>query len=137
LNVKNRVRDFALLEHVLVFAKFEDRFPRAHLGEKDLGVEHVPGGLPMGASFGSTKLIDFGWRQSAKPTFALSGELLLHQVITCGAFPVSQRLPLIVRSSTENPRFFQRVVSPRAGRHRLGFLKRVNRSRVQAAAVAY
>jgi hypothetical protein len=44
--------------------------------------------------------------------------------------------PLIVSISTENARFFQRVVSPRAGRHRLGFLKCVNRSRVQAAAVA-
>jgi hypothetical protein len=43
---------------------------------------------------------------------------------------------MIVSSSTEDARFFRRVVSPRAGRHRLGFLERINRSRVQAAAVA-
>jgi hypothetical protein len=45
LNVKHRVGDIALLKHVLVLVKFEDRFPRAHLGEKVFGVKHVLGWL--------------------------------------------------------------------------------------------
>src|ERR1700730_12473928 len=45
LNVKNRVRDIALLEHMLVLVKFEHCFPRAHLGEKYFGVKYVLGWL--------------------------------------------------------------------------------------------
>jgi len=43
LNVKYRVRDIALLKHVLVLAKFEDRFPRAHVGEKEFWMKHLLG----------------------------------------------------------------------------------------------
>jgi hypothetical protein len=41
LNLEHRVRDFALLEHVLVLVKFKDRLPGPHFGEKTLGVKHV------------------------------------------------------------------------------------------------
>jgi len=44
---------------------------------------------------------------------------------------------LIARSSTEKARLFEPLGSLCAGRHRLRFLKRVNRSRVQAAAVTH
>src|SRR6202035_3384955 len=41
LNVKHRVRGIALLEHVLILVKFEDRFPKSDFGEKDLRVKLV------------------------------------------------------------------------------------------------
>ena len=41
LNVKHRVGDVALLEDVLVLAKFSDRFPRSDFGDKTLGVKLV------------------------------------------------------------------------------------------------
>lgn len=41
LNVKNRIGDLTLREHLLVLVKFEDRFPRAHLGEKYFGIKQV------------------------------------------------------------------------------------------------
>ena len=39
MNVKHRVRDIALLEHVLIFVKFQYLFSRAHFGEKFFGVK--------------------------------------------------------------------------------------------------
>src|SRR6202158_4491347 len=74
LNVKNRVRHFALLEHVLVLVKFEDRFPRAHLGEKRFGVKHLLDWLAPGTSFGSTNFPDFGLLAGRRP-FRLSRAL--------------------------------------------------------------
>jgi hypothetical protein len=43
LNVKNRIRHASLLEDVLVFLKFQDRFARPYLGEKGFGIELVIG----------------------------------------------------------------------------------------------
>jgi hypothetical protein len=43
LDVKHRVRDVALREHVLIPVKFQDRFSRTHLGKKFQGVERVLG----------------------------------------------------------------------------------------------
>src|SRR6202035_974802 len=37
LNVKHRVGDIALLEHVLILVKFQYRFPRSHFGKKVWG----------------------------------------------------------------------------------------------------
>jgi hypothetical protein len=54
LKVKYCVRDVALLKHVLVFTKFEDRFPRTHIGEKSLGSNTFLADFPKAASFGST-----------------------------------------------------------------------------------
>jgi hypothetical protein len=51
LAVRAAVGDIALLEHVLVLVKFEDRFPGANLGEKDFAVEHVLGWVSHGISF--------------------------------------------------------------------------------------
>jgi hypothetical protein len=51
LNVKHRVRDFALLEHVLIFAKFQYRFSRSNLGEKGFGVKRVLGWILHGSLF--------------------------------------------------------------------------------------
>jgi hypothetical protein len=79
------------------------------------------------------ELIDFGWKPSAKPTFALSRELLFQSDHHFGGRPVSQRLPPDCRHFHGERRFFQRVVWLRAGRHRLRCLKRINRSRVLAA----
>jgi hypothetical protein len=41
LDVKHRVGDIALLEHVLILVKFQYRFARSHLGEKVFGVKPV------------------------------------------------------------------------------------------------
>src|SRR5258708_30796324 len=41
LNVKHRVRDLALLEHMLILVKFEDRFPKSDFGEKNLRIKLV------------------------------------------------------------------------------------------------
>src|ERR1700719_1179906 len=41
LNVKHRVRGIALLEHVLILVKFEDRFPKSDFGEKNLRIKLV------------------------------------------------------------------------------------------------
>jgi hypothetical protein len=41
LDVKDCLRDVALLENFLVLVKFEDRFPVTDFGEKDLGVKDV------------------------------------------------------------------------------------------------
>src|ERR1700676_2306647 len=41
LNVKHRVRDIALLEHVLILVKFENRFPSSDFGEKNLRIKLV------------------------------------------------------------------------------------------------
>jgi hypothetical protein len=41
LNVKDRVGDVALHEHVFILFKFKDRLARAHLGEKVLSVKHA------------------------------------------------------------------------------------------------
>src|ERR1700726_5174259 len=41
LNVKHRVRDLALLEHVLILVKFEDRFSKSDFGEKNLRIKLV------------------------------------------------------------------------------------------------
>jgi hypothetical protein len=60
----------------------------------------------MGASFGSTNLIDFGWLPSAKPTFALSGDLLFQWESLPGFAPFRKDYSLIVGSSTEKARFF-------------------------------
>ena len=49
LNVKHRVRDVALLEHVLIFAKFQYRFSRSNLGEKVFGVKRVLGWILHGS----------------------------------------------------------------------------------------
>jgi hypothetical protein len=46
LNVRYRVRDVALLKYVLVFTKFEDRFPRTLIGEKEFGIKHLFAGFP-------------------------------------------------------------------------------------------
>jgi hypothetical protein len=45
LNIKHRVRNIALLENVLIFVKFQYRFPRAYIGEKVFGVKHCFGWL--------------------------------------------------------------------------------------------
>jgi hypothetical protein len=75
MNVKNRIRDVTLLEHMLVLVKFEDRFPRAHPGEKFFGIKHVLDWPLHGSLLWLNELIDFGWSRSAKPAFALSGAL--------------------------------------------------------------
>jgi hypothetical protein len=49
--------------------------------------------------------------------------------------PFRKDYPLIVGSSTEKARLFERLGSWGSGRHLPGFLKGINRSRVQAAAV--
>jgi hypothetical protein len=41
LNVKNRIRDIALFEHMLIFMEFQYLLPRANFGEKYSGVKHV------------------------------------------------------------------------------------------------
>src|ERR1700688_1638633 len=41
LNVKRRVGDIALLEHVLILMEFQYLFSRAHFGEKVFRVKHV------------------------------------------------------------------------------------------------
>src|ERR1700730_8379649 len=41
LNVKHRVGDIALLEHVLIFMEFQYLLSRAHFGEKAFGVKNV------------------------------------------------------------------------------------------------
>src|ERR1700719_109684 len=46
LNVKHRVRGIALLEHVLILVKFEDRFPKSDFGEKNLRIKLVISWLP-------------------------------------------------------------------------------------------
>src|ERR1700682_5778749 len=41
LNVKHRVGDIALLEHVLILMEFQYLLSRAHFGEKAFGVKNV------------------------------------------------------------------------------------------------
>jgi hypothetical protein len=41
LNVKDRVGNVALFEHVLIFVKFQYRLSRSYFGEKDFRVKHV------------------------------------------------------------------------------------------------
>jgi len=43
LNVKNRIRHVSLLEDVLAFLKFQDRFARPYHGEKGFGIEPIIG----------------------------------------------------------------------------------------------
>jgi hypothetical protein len=43
LNIEYRVRDISLREHVLTFAKFEDRFSGPDLGQESLGIKRVLG----------------------------------------------------------------------------------------------
>ena len=49
LKVKHRVSDIALLEHVLVLVKFENRFPGSDFGDKNLRVKLVISGLSHGS----------------------------------------------------------------------------------------
>jgi hypothetical protein len=66
----------------------------------------------------------------------LSGEVLFPiRSSLPGSAPFRKEYPLIVSSSTEKAGLFQRAISLRAKRHRLRFLKRINRSRVKAAAI--
>src|ERR1700722_17923691 len=48
LNIKNSIRHVSLLEDVLIFLKFQDRFACPYLGEKGFGIEPVTGELPHG-----------------------------------------------------------------------------------------
>ena len=41
LDIKHRLRDVALFENLLVLVKFEDVFPVADFGEKELRVKYV------------------------------------------------------------------------------------------------
>src|SRR6476620_5746413 len=49
LNVKDRLGNLALLEHVLIFVKFQYRLSRSYFGEKDFRVKHVLGWLHHGS----------------------------------------------------------------------------------------
>jgi hypothetical protein len=43
LKVENRIRHVSLLEDVLIFLKFQDRFASPYPGEKGFGIERVFG----------------------------------------------------------------------------------------------
>jgi hypothetical protein len=49
LNVKDRVGNVALFEHVLIFLKFQYRLSRSYFGEKDFRVKHVLGWIGHGS----------------------------------------------------------------------------------------
>jgi hypothetical protein len=46
LKIENRIRHVSLLEDVLIFLKFQDRFASPYYGEKGFGIERVFGKLP-------------------------------------------------------------------------------------------
>src|ERR1700730_579953 len=123
LNVKHRVGDIALLEHVLVLVKFENRFPRSDFGDKNLRVKLVISWLSHGSLLWLDERHQF-----------LAGRLSdgggFSKVIASRACPK--------RLTPDCPQFyvFERFISRRDGRYLPRFLRSIDRQVIRTEGLA-